>query len=90
MGGDNLGVLLAFNRTNTVFQESDLNTLSLLANMAAVEVSRKRYQEGLRKTQESYRDLYAKSKRGEEQYRSFLNSSADAIAIMDRKGQTRT
>lgn len=89
MGGLNLGVLLAFNRRKTQFQESDLNTLSLLANIAAVEVSRKRYQEGLRKSEESYRRLYGKSKRGEELYSSFLNSSADAILIVDLKGKTR-
>jgi len=89
MGGLNLGVLLAFNRTKTVFQESDLNMLSLLANIAAVEISRKRYQEGLRKSQESYRDLYENSKRREELYSSFLNSSADAIAVVDRQGKTQ-
>lgn len=89
MGGINLGVLLAFNRTKTVFHESDLNTQSLLANIAAVEISRKRYQEGLRKSQESYRDLYEKTKRGEDLYISFLNSSADAVAIVDRQFKTR-
>ena len=89
MEGRNLGVLLAFNRTKTDFQESDLNTLSLLANIAAVEVSRKLYQESLQQSQESYRSLYGESKRREELYSSFLNSSADAILVVDLEGKTQ-
>ncbi len=89
MGGRNLGVLLAFNRMKTDFEESDLNTLSLLANIAAVEVSRKLYQESLHKSQESYRSLYGESKRREELYSSFLNSSADAILVTDLEGKTQ-
>jgi len=89
MGRVNLGVLLAFNRRKTVFEESDLDTLSLLANLAAVEVSRKRFQEGLHETQRRYRDLYEESKQREELYSSFLNSSADAIVIINREGKTQ-
>ncbi len=40
IGGENLGVLYVFNRTRTTFTESDVNTLSLLGNLAAVEIRR--------------------------------------------------
>lgn len=51
-GQVNLGVLYAFNRTRTDFSESDLETLSLLGNLAAVEITRKRAQQELRQAQE--------------------------------------
>ncbi|MFH1116147.1 MAG: PAS domain S-box protein [Pseudomonadota bacterium] len=41
-GRTNLGVLYVFNRTRTEFTESQLDTLSLLGNLAAVEITRKR------------------------------------------------
>jgi len=50
IGQTNLGVLYAFNRNPTSFAKSDLETLSLLGNLAAVEVSRKRAEEALRKS----------------------------------------
>jgi len=40
VGGRNLGVLYVFNRTPTTFTESDVDTLSLLGNLAAVEITR--------------------------------------------------
>lgn len=40
MGMTNLGVLYVFNRTKSSFTESDLNTLSLLGNLAAIEITR--------------------------------------------------
>lgn len=39
-GGVNLGVLYVFNRTRTTFTNSHVNTLSLLGNLAAVEITR--------------------------------------------------
>lgn len=51
-GQVNLGVLYVFNRSRTLFSESDLETLSLLGNLAAVEITRKRAQEELCKAQE--------------------------------------
>ncbi|MCA1961770.1 MAG: PAS domain S-box protein, partial [Desulfomonile sp.] len=51
-GQENLGVLYAFNRTRTDFSESDLETLSLLGNLAAVEITRKRAQQELRQAHE--------------------------------------
>ncbi len=41
-GQANLGVLYVFNRTKTGFLGSQLDTLSLLGNLAAVEITRKR------------------------------------------------
>ena len=40
IGRTNLGVLYVFNRIKTRFSESDLNTLSLLGNLAAIEIAR--------------------------------------------------
>src|SRR5271157_4346175 len=42
MGRTNLGVLYVFNRKKTRFTESHLNTLSLLGNLAAIEIARDR------------------------------------------------
>ncbi|MBN1930875.1 MAG: response regulator [Desulfobacterales bacterium] len=42
MGSDNLGVLYVSNRTKTVFSQSDLDMLFLIANLAAMEITRKR------------------------------------------------
>ncbi len=49
----------------------------------------KRAEETLRQKKEKYKHLYEASKRAEELYRSFLDSSADAIVIFDLKGRTR-
>jgi PAS domain S-box-containing protein len=47
----NLGVLYVFNRTKTIFLQSDLDTLALFGNLAAVEISRRRTEDELRSTQ---------------------------------------
>ncbi|MEA1935341.1 MAG: histidine kinase dimerization/phosphoacceptor domain -containing protein, partial [Thermodesulfobacteriota bacterium] len=52
MGYDNIGVLYVFNRKKTVFSQSDLDTLFLIGNIAAVEISRKRMEETLRESEE--------------------------------------
>ncbi|MDQ7783579.1 MAG: PAS domain S-box protein [Desulfomonilaceae bacterium] len=44
-------------------------------------------EEALRISEERYRKLYEKSKRGEEIYRSLIDSSADAIVIYDMLGR---
>jgi PAS domain S-box-containing protein len=41
-GRTNLGVLNVFNRRETLFTESDLDTLSLLGNLAAIEIAREK------------------------------------------------
>ena len=46
-------------------------------------------EETLREDKQRYKNLYEKSKKAEERYRSFLDSSADAIAIFDFKGSIR-
>lgn len=47
MGQENLGVLYVFNRKRTVFSTAELDTLSLLGNLAALEITRDRTQEDL-------------------------------------------
>jgi len=49
IGQTNLGVLYVFNRATTTFSKSDLDTLSLLGNLAAVEITHKRAVQELRK-----------------------------------------
>jgi len=89
IGGTNLGVLYVFNRTHTPFSRSDLDTLLLFGNLAAVEIQRRRAEESLRESQERFRKLYEESKRGQELYVSLLNSSADAIVIYDMDGRAQ-
>jgi signal transduction histidine kinase len=79
IGQTNFGVLLTFNRTETQFSKIELDTLSLFGNFAAVEITRKRAQERLQESEKKYRSLYAESKRREELYGSFLNSSLEPI-----------
>ena len=89
IGQQNLGVLYAFNKAKTSFSKPDLDTLSLLGNLAAVEIIRKRSEEKLRESEERYKKLYEESKRREDLYRSLLNSSVDSIAIYDMEGRTK-
>ncbi|MBI4963631.1 MAG: PAS domain S-box protein [Desulfomonile tiedjei] len=49
IGQTNLGVLYVFNRTETSFSKSDLDTLFLLGSLAAVEIIRRRQEINLRK-----------------------------------------
>lgn len=51
-GAENLGVLYAANRERTTFTISDMDTLSMLGNLAAVEIARQRVQQRLRKAQD--------------------------------------
>ncbi|MCE5334317.1 MAG: PAS domain S-box protein [Desulfobacteraceae bacterium] len=59
MGARNLGVLYTFNRTITAFSQSDLDTLFLIANLAAVEISRKQSEDSLRESEERFRFMAA-------------------------------
>lgn len=52
MGKTPLGVFFVYNRHSTVFAEIDLTTLSLLASLAAVEISRSKVQGELQKARE--------------------------------------
>ncbi len=47
---------------------------------------RKLAEAALRKSEESFKNLYEESKKGQEVYRSLINSSADAIVIYDLEG----
>jgi PAS domain S-box-containing protein len=55
MGTKDLGVLYVFNRTQTDFSQSDLDTLFLIANLAAVEISRKQAEDELRESEDRFR-----------------------------------
>jgi len=89
VGHTNYGVLFTFNRNKTHFPKTDLDTLLLLGNFAAVEIARKRAKEWLQESEERYRKLYEESKRREDLYLSFLNSSADAIMVYDLQGKAQ-
>jgi two-component system, cell cycle sensor histidine kinase and response regulator CckA len=52
IGTTNLGVLYIFNRTRTSFSRPDLDTLSLLGKLAAVEIARKRTEDELRQARQ--------------------------------------
>jgi PAS domain S-box-containing protein len=48
IGKTNLGALYAFNRVRTSFSQADLETLHMIGNLAAVEISRKRAEDAVR------------------------------------------
>lgn len=50
VGQTNLGVLYVFNRSSTRFTSSDLDTLTLLGHLAAVEITHKRAEENLQRS----------------------------------------
>ncbi len=56
IGGVNLGVLYVFNRSKTTFTSSDVNTLSLLGNLAAVEIKREQTRDELRRARDELED----------------------------------
>ncbi len=72
IGDDNLGVLYVFNRTITEFGESDLDTLSLLANLAAVEITRKRFEFELGHAMEEANELRHEAESANRAKSSFL------------------
>jgi PAS domain S-box-containing protein len=55
MASRNLGVLSVFNRKQTAFSQFDLETLCLIGNFAAVEISRKQAEAFLRESEERFR-----------------------------------
>jgi PAS domain S-box-containing protein len=55
LGAKNLGVVYVFNRTRTTFSQSDLETLFLIGNLAAVEISRKQVEDSLRESEKRFR-----------------------------------
>ncbi len=67
IGGVVTGVLYAANRSKTKFTERDVQTLELFANLAAIEVARKRDQRKLENELERFKQLYdvAKEMRAE-------------------------
>lgn len=89
IGETHYGALFAFNRIKTQFSKTDLDTLLLFGNFAAVEIGRKRARERLQESERQYKNLYEESKKREDLYLSFLNSSADAIMVLDLHGDTQ-
>lgn len=73
MGQKNLGVMYVFNRRRTDFGQSDLDTLFLIGNLAAVEIARNRTEESLRQS--------------EEKYRSVMEASGEPIVVYDQEGR---
>lgn len=73
MGRKNLGILYVFNRRRTAFAQSDLDTLLLIGNLAAVEIARKQTEESLRQS--------------EEKYRSVMEASGEPIVVYDQEGR---
>ena len=67
------------------YNDRDGNPAGILVIMRDV-TNQKRAEAQLRKREEEYRHLYKRSKRGEDLYRSLINSSADAIVIYDLTG----
>ncbi len=55
----NLGVLYLFNRKRTLFSQSDLDTLFLIANIAAIEISRNQVQDALLKAHDELENRVA-------------------------------
>lgn len=55
MRAQTLGVLYVFNRMKTAYSKSDLDSLLLIANLAAVEVMRKQSEDALRESEERFR-----------------------------------
>jgi PAS domain S-box-containing protein len=88
-GKTNHGVLYVFHTSSTSYSKSDVDTLSLLGNLAALEINRIGAQEKLRHSEDRYRHLYQESQMREELYVSLLNSSPDAIVIYDIEGRVQ-
>ena len=79
IGQINLGVLYAFNRKRTSFSQADLETLHLIGNLAAVEISRKRAEDSVR---QSRMELES-----ERRYRELVEGSRDGYAMTDVHGK---
>lgn len=73
MGKKNLGVLYAYNRHKTKFYPQDLETLTLIGNLAAGEVSRKMSDAALTASQQQMADI--------------IDFLPDPTLVIDREGK---
>jgi PAS domain S-box-containing protein len=81
------GRVLNISLSSSRYNDQEGNPAGILVIMRDI-TNRKRAEAHLRKSEEEYRRLYQRSKRGEDLYRSLINSSADAIVIYDLAGAT--
>ena len=79
------GRVLNISISSSRYNDRDGNPAGILVIMRDI-TNRKQGEAQLRKREEEYRKLYKRSKRGEDLYRSLINSSADAIVIYDLTG----
>ncbi len=79
------GRALNISLSSSRYNDRNSNPAGILVIMRDI-TNRKRSEAKLRKSEEEYRKLYERSKRGEDLYRSLINSSADAIVIYDLAG----
>jgi diguanylate cyclase (GGDEF)-like protein/PAS domain S-box-containing protein len=73
IGPKNFGVLYAFNHARTSFTKNDLDTLSLIGNIASVEIGRHQIEEKLRASEEKYRLL--------------MDAVPDPVIVFDQEGK---
>jgi PAS domain S-box-containing protein len=83
LADDEIGQLAAY--FNTFMDRLEAYSTDLNAQIK----ERRQAEAALKQSETNYRNLYEKSRRSEELYRSLLNSSPDAIAIYDLQGYTQ-
>ncbi|MFC1884442.1 PAS domain S-box protein [Thermodesulfobacteriota bacterium] len=80
------GVKRNVESSSTVIRDSEGKVQTIARILDITE--RKKAEEALKESGENYRKLYNESKRAEQLYRSLIDSSADAIVILDLDGKT--